>query len=302
MASSELLECSSASQLCACKTSDEVPQQRPASVHYVKIDSSRQLESDFEFGETLGEGAFAKCCWPSESGTASSLRQLTAPVPQLAKNKDTKSTYGKSWENEIRVLRRFQHANIVQLEIIFESESNCYLFMELCDAGTLADELNRRRQFQEADTRCLLRQVGSALSFLHKSRIVHRDLKLQNCLLKARCSQKQQPQKARRVRSHHSLAEDDISASCPFDVKLTDFGLSIELRCLEHSLVDNVGTPVYQAPEIVNGSSYNYKCDVWALGIIAYCMLHGRCPYDDSDDLTEAISMLQLCRGLRRLR
>uniref|UniRef100_A0A1I8FNR2 Protein kinase domain-containing protein n=1 Tax=Macrostomum lignano TaxID=282301 RepID=A0A1I8FNR2_9PLAT len=62
------------------------------------------------------------------------------------------------------VLRRFQHANIVQLEIIFESESNCYLFMELCDAAPLADELNRRRQFQEADTRCLLRQVGAVRS------------------------------------------------------------------------------------------------------------------------------------------
>uniref|UniRef100_A0A1I8HAN7 Protein kinase domain-containing protein n=1 Tax=Macrostomum lignano TaxID=282301 RepID=A0A1I8HAN7_9PLAT len=255
MASSELLECSSASQLCACKTSDEVPQQRPASVHYVKIDSSRQLESDFEFGETLGEGAFGQVLLAVRKRDGEQFA-----VKKLAKNKDTKSTYGKSWENEIRVLRRFQHANIVQLEIIFESESNCYLFMELCDAGTLADELNRKRQFQEADARCLLRQVGSALSFLHKSRIVHRDLKLQNCLLKARCSQKQQPQQARRVRSHHSLAEDDISASCPFDVKLTDFGLSIELRCLEHSLVDNVGTPVYQAPEIVSGSSYNYKC------------------------------------------
>uniref|UniRef100_A0A1I8HLF1 Protein kinase domain-containing protein n=1 Tax=Macrostomum lignano TaxID=282301 RepID=A0A1I8HLF1_9PLAT len=248
MASSELLECSSASQLCACKTSDEVPQQRPASVHYVKIDSSRQLESDFEFGETLGEGAFGQVLLAVRKRDGEQFA-----VKKLAKNKDTKSTYGKSWENEIRVLRRFQHANIVQLEIIFESESNCYLFMELCDAGTLADELNRKRQFQEADARCLLRQVGSALSFLHKSRIVHRDLKLQKLPTKSPLL----PEAAAAA----GQTKDDISASCPFDVKLTDFGLSIELRCLEHSLVDNVGTPVYQAPEIVSGSSYNYKCD-----------------------------------------
>uniref|UniRef100_A0A1I8F947 Protein kinase domain-containing protein n=1 Tax=Macrostomum lignano TaxID=282301 RepID=A0A1I8F947_9PLAT len=227
-----------------------------ASVHaYVKIDSSQ--DSSIR-GETLEKRRLR----PSAAGRQRKRDGEQFAVKKLAKNKDTKSTYGKSWENEIRVLRRFQHANIVQLEIIFESESNCYLFMELCDAGTLADELKQKATRSEA------------AKLPPKSPL----------LPEAAATEGQtssQPSQPRRRTTFQPPARSNV--------KLTDFGLSIELRCLEHSLVDNVGTPVYQGTRDCQRQQLQLQVRCLGPGIIANCMLHGGCPYDDSDDLTEAI-------------
>uniref|UniRef100_A0A1I8FMU3 Uncharacterized protein n=1 Tax=Macrostomum lignano TaxID=282301 RepID=A0A1I8FMU3_9PLAT len=119
--------------------------------------------------------------------------------------------------------------------------------MELCDAGTLADELNRRRQFQEADTRCLLRQRSEAAKLPPKSPLLPEG------------SSHRRPDEFAAITA---LAEDDISASCPFERQADRLWL-VHANCAASSTPWwTMSAPLStKAPEIVNGSSYNYKCD-----------------------------------------
>uniref|UniRef100_A0A1I8J5U9 Protein kinase domain-containing protein n=1 Tax=Macrostomum lignano TaxID=282301 RepID=A0A1I8J5U9_9PLAT len=200
-------------------------------VPFVKIDSCQQLEETFQFGEKLGEGAFGSVLLALRISDGHKFA-----VKKMVKKKDPKTQYGKSWENEIHVLSRHRHPNIVAVDAIYESENSCYLFMELCDGGNLADELQLR---VSADVE------AKPLWTARGHRLPH---------------------------------------PCPFVVKLTDFGLSIELRVSDQSLGDNVGTPAYQAPEIVKCSSYTEKCDVWSLGIIMFSLVHGSLPYSSRSE------------------
>ena len=64
-------------------------------------------------------------------------------------------------------------------------------------------------------------------------------------------------------------------------IKLIDFGNSIKLSKPDIKLTNKVGTPYYMAPEILK-REYDFKCDVWASGILLYILLSGKAPFDGS--------------------
>jgi len=63
-----------------------------------------------------------------------------------------------------------------------------------------------------------------------------------------------------------------------FDVKITDFGFASYFDPKE-GLNEVLGSPLYMAPEIIDGQSYNSKVDIWSIGVIAYILLSGRPPF-----------------------
>ncbi|XP_071401811.1 calcium/calmodulin-dependent protein kinase type 1D, partial [Centroberyx affinis] len=87
-----------------------------------------------------------------------------------------------SIENEIAVLRRIKHENIVALEDIYESPSHLYLIMQLVSGGELFDRIVEKGFYTEKDASTLIRQVLDAVNYLHRMGIVHRDLKPENLL------------------------------------------------------------------------------------------------------------------------
>jgi len=106
-----------------------------------------------------------------------------------------------------------------------------------------------------------MRQVISSIMYLHNHNIVHRDLKPENIL----------------------LAEADTKDES-FLVKLIDFGTSQIFSDKQH-IKGKFGTPYYIAPEILKGTSYSEKCDIWSLGVIFYIFLCGYPPFNgDSDE------------------
>jgi serine/threonine protein kinase len=88
---------------------------------------------------------------------------------------------------------------------------------------------------------------------MHKQSITHRDLKPENILLESK----------------------NIDT---LDIKIADFGFS----CIfdpDEGLDLVLGSPLYMAPEIIEGKIYNEKVDIWSIGVITYMLLSGRNPF-----------------------
>jgi calcium-dependent protein kinase len=122
----------------------------------------------------------------------------------------------------VSILRDLNHPNIVKLYGVFRDDEMMYLSMELCEGGCLLDRISQG-PLNEAEVKGIAKQVLSALSYIHRNRIGHRDLKAENILF-----------------------------SREGKLKLADFGLA---RIMDKiSDYSRVGTPYYLAPEVIHGT------------------------------------------------
>mmetsp|Transcript_5350 Transcript_5350/g.9820 ORF Transcript_5350/g.9820 Transcript_5350/m.9820 type:complete len:218 (+) Transcript_5350:1063-1716(+) len=162
-------------------------------------------------------------------------------------------------EREISILQILEHPNIVKLYGVFQDEDNIYLSMELCEGGSLKEQIVHGPLPEEA-VRQVANQTLQALTYLHKKNVCHRDLKPENILF--------------------------TSSGV---VKLGDFGLA---RVMEGTKdFSRVGTPYYLAPEVILGR-YNKRCDLWSLGVVLYYALLGSLPFK-GEDFEELFSSIQ---------
>ncbi|XP_011707751.1 PREDICTED: calcium/calmodulin-dependent protein kinase type 1 isoform X2 [Wasmannia auropunctata] len=225
-----------------------------------KDDRSPSVEDKYVLKDLLGTGAF------SEVRLAESKEK---PGQMFAvKIIDKKALKGKedSLENEIKVLRRLTHPNIVQLLETFEDKHKVYLVMELVTGGELFDRIVEKGSYTEKDASGLIRQVLEAVDYMHEQGVVHRDLKPENLL-------------------YYSPDEDS-------KIMISDFGLSK----MEDSgiMATACGTPGYVAPEVLAQKPYGKAVDVWSIGVISYILLCGYPPFYDEND---ANLFAQILRG-----
>uniref|UniRef100_A0AAR2KGC4 Protein kinase domain-containing protein n=1 Tax=Pygocentrus nattereri TaxID=42514 RepID=A0AAR2KGC4_PYGNA len=162
-----------------------------------------------------------------------------------------------SIENEIAVLHKIKHANIVSLEDIYESKSHLYLVMQLVSGGELFDRIVEKGFYTEKDASKLIQQILDAVKYLHDMGIVHRDLKPENLL-------------------YYSMDEDS-------KIMISDFGLS-KIEGSGSVMSTACGTPGYVAPEVLAQKPYSKAVDCWSIGVIAYILLCGYPPFYDEND------------------
>uniref|UniRef100_A0A0N5AAL8 Protein kinase domain-containing protein n=1 Tax=Syphacia muris TaxID=451379 RepID=A0A0N5AAL8_9BILA len=169
-------------------------------------------------------------------------------------------------ENEIRVLKKLKHPNIIQLYGTYDEKDYVYLVMELVTGGELFDRIVAKGSFTEQDASNLMKQVLEAVSFMHKNGVVHRDLKPENLL-------------------YYNKEEDS-------KIMISDFGLSKTED--SGAMATACGTPGYVAPEVLQQKPYGKAVDVWSIGVIAYILLCGYPPFYDEND---ANLFAQIIRG-----
>ncbi|KAM4795173.1 calcium/calmodulin-dependent protein kinase type 1G [Rhinophrynus dorsalis] len=204
---------------------------------------TNNIRDTFVFMEVLGSGAFSEVFLVKQRSTGQHFA--------LKCIKKVSSSRDRSLENEIAVLKKIKHDNIVTLEDIYESSSHFYLVMQLVSGGELFDRILERGVYTEKDASNVIRQVLSAVKYLHDNGIVHRDLKPENLLY---------------------LTPDENSK-----IMITDFGLS---KMEETGIMSTAcGTPGYVAPEVLAQKPYSKAVDCWSIGVITYILLCGYPPF-----------------------
>ncbi|XP_008104808.1 STE20-like serine/threonine-protein kinase isoform X3 [Anolis carolinensis] len=203
---------------------------------YEHVKRDLNPEEYWEIIGELGDGAFGKVFKAQNKETK---------VLAAAKVIDTKSEEElEDYMVEIDILASCDHPNIVKLLDAFYYENNLWILIEFCAGGAVdAVMLELERPLTEPQIRVVCRQTLEALHYLHENKIIHRDLKAGNILF-----------------------------TLDGDIKLADFGVSAKNTRTIQRRDSFIGTPYWMAPEVVmcetsKDRPYDYKADVWSLGV-----------------------------------
>ena len=138
---------------------------------------------DLVLTKSLGKGAFGEVFLTQKEGYKGffATKRLDRAFSEKPENI-------KRLSNEISILKKINHPNIVRLIDLKKTKSHCYIVMEYCNGGDLSGCLKKykalhRRPFSEEIVQYIMRQVVNGLEFLHSHKIIHRDLKLDNILV-----------------------------------------------------------------------------------------------------------------------
>jgi len=212
-------------------------------------------------GEVLGQGAYA---------SVQSCVNMYTDVEYAVKIIDKIPGHSRARVfKEIDTFHHCQgHKNIIQLVEYFEESDKFFLVFEKVRGGQLLDHIQQRKYFSEREAALIIKDVASALQFLHSKGIAHRDLKPENVL----CANK-----------------DSVTP-----VKLCDFDLGSGIKFCSGGGIENtpmlltpVGSAEFMAPEIVEAFiednerdlKYDKRCDLWSLGVMLYILLCGYPPF-----------------------
>ncbi|CAL9703160.1 unnamed protein product [Knipowitschia caucasica] len=200
------------------------------------------IKDVFECMEELGSGAFSEVYMVREKKTGKMFAMKCVKKKQKS---------DLNLENEITVLRRINHENVVGMEDFYESRTHYYLIMQLVSGGELFDRILDQGVYSEKDASKVIQQVLKAVAYLHQNGVVHRDLKPENILY---------------------FSQDKDSK-----IMISDFGLS---KMVDNGIMSTAcGTPGYVAPEVLAQKPYSKAVDCWSIGVITYILLCGYPPF-----------------------
>ncbi|CAO3690713.1 unnamed protein product [Rhizopus stolonifer] len=224
---------------------------------------------DFDVFQTIGRGSTGtvKYAINRTNGMSSALKIIKRSIT----NDQLKTVNGRQYSTEDyeRELRRIQkneqrteqearmqqlmnHPHLGQIMDTYITENCYYLAMEYIEGDQLLHYVATRGRMSEPESRRFSRQILSALDYMHRNSITHRDLKVENIMLDR----------------HHQ------------NIKIIDFGLS-SMFAPDLLLKTFCGSIYFAAPEVLLGEPYQGpELDVWSLGVVIYVMVVGRIPYD----------------------
>ena len=163
----------------------------------------------------------------------------------------------KMAKDEGIILSELEHPNIINwYEFNLEKDKET-IIMEYGEGGDLSQKISEQKKknepFTEKQIIDLFTQICEGVKYIHDKQIIHRDLKPNNIF----------------------LTKDN-------KIKIGDFGLAKTLA-FQNQAKTNVGAPAYLSPEILNDQPYDYKSDIWNLGIILYELTQLKHPFINDD-------------------
>ena len=197
-------------------------------------------------------------------------------------------------ENEIDILKRVSHPNIIKLYEFYSDENDYYLINEFCNEGDLCKHCLSMKKLPELVVQKIMFDIFTAVSYLHMNHIIHGDLKLENVMID--CNDQILVDKEKNTSQFFEAIKVDVESEheeCginllknlrKIDIKLIDFGCSKIFTKKNQNFKDEIGTLYYLAPEVLN-NHYNEKCDIWSCGVIMYILLSGEIPFKGATEV-----------------
>ena len=234
----------------------------------------KQLK-DYKIIKLIGKGSFGEVYKVSKDNKFYALKIYQIKNEDATSSKENLENL-KSIENEIKILSQLDNPFIVKLYEVFSLNQNYELLdykgeekddtqmmclvLELCENGDLNDKIREKKQknerFSENEILQYFYEILQGLYYLHKNRVIHRDLKTLNIFL---------------TENNH--------------IKIGDFGVSKKLINNNIYAYTFVGTPYYLSPEICLNKPYDEKSDVWSLGVVLYEMITLNKPFDSESQM-----------------
>ncbi|CAD6186170.1 unnamed protein product [Caenorhabditis auriculariae] len=214
----------------------------------------------YDLEHTIGQGHFAVVKLAKHVFTGEKVA-----VKIIDKTKmDAEST--ANIMKEVRCMKLVQHANIVRLYEVLDTQTKLFLILELGDYDLHDFIVKHEKGVSEPIAQQYFCQIMIAIDYCHRLHVVHRDLKPENVVFFEKLGM----------------------------VKLTDFGFSNSYEPGEQ-LSTSCGSLAYSAPEILLGDSYDAPAvDVWSLGVILFMLVCGRLPFQEAND-SETLTKILDC-------
>ena len=163
----------------------------------------------------------------------------------------------RKFNKEINNMEICQCENSVKIYDYYDTENEFIIVMELCDKNLMDVLSEKEHGFNVEEIKSILLQLNNAFKIMKENKILHRDIKTNNILVKYLNKEKTK-----------------------YKVLLCDYGISRQIASMTRNYMSHVGTHCYTAPEILNDEIYSYKCDLWSLGITIYEMYTRELPYE----------------------
>jgi tRNA A-37 threonylcarbamoyl transferase component Bud32/HEAT repeat protein len=154
---------------------------------------------------------------------------------------------------EVKYSRKVSHPNVIRIHDMLFKDNLSAISMEFFESRGIDEYLREKKFFELEEGLDILIQVADGMAAAHNQQVIHRDLKPSNILM------------------------DDTGL-----VKVVDFGIASASSQADATLTKTgsiIGTPAYLSPERAKGFEADHRSDIYALGIIAYCMFAGKLPY-----------------------
>ncbi|XP_033632987.1 STE20-like serine/threonine-protein kinase isoform X2 [Asterias rubens] len=217
---------------------------------YQNIIRDKDPESEWEILCEIGDGAFGKVYKAKNRATGIYAAAKLIEIKEQEELED--------FLVEIQILFECKHRYIVGMHETYLFANKLWMLIEFCEGGALDDiMLDLEKGLTEMQIKVVCKQMLEALDFLHSKHIIHRDIKAGNILL-----------------------------TMSGDIRLADFGVSAKNVKTKQRRDSFIGTPYWMAPEVVvcetlKDNPYDYKADIWSLGITLIELAQQEPPYHE---------------------
>lgn len=214
-----------------------------------------QIET-YERIRPLGQGSFGQVYLIKS--TLTSIEYVCKDIDLVHPSDETEKAL-----QEVKILKKCKHPNIIAFKEAFITRypnRALHLVTEYADSGDLHQKIESQKKknqlFSESEIINWLIQICLALKYIHKLKIIHRDIKPSNIF----------------------LTKDGL-------IKIGDFGIAKALKKDQMGTRSAVGTPLYMPPEVIDSEKYDYRADIWSLGITFFEIMTFTLPFDGNSQM-----------------
>ena len=216
----------------------------------LKKSKSRVVIGEYQMIKLLGEGTTAKVFLAQHNSSKALIAIKRIRIDFINENASNREYFF----NELQIMNKLKHPNLLHCYELYQTTSNFYILMEYCDGGSLKHLRGNQGGLTEEASLVYMKQIMEGFKALKRHKIIHRDVKLENLLIK-----------------------DNI-------LKIADFGTA--KRGMESTSTKMIGSFLTMAPEVMqvfnddqDEDSYSSKVDLWSIGVVFYEILFGQSPF-----------------------